>query len=220
VDALSIRPDYAADAVRRVATYTSPPLGDIVADINRESLNLYAEQLLRTLAVERAADSTRQGPPVGSAEDGVRRVKTTLAQAAIDTARVQQVDGSGLSRMNLVSARALVRLLTYMDDHPQPAVRRAFRASLPVGGQDGTLEYRFPSYAPASANVRAKTGTLSNAIALSGYVTAADGTPLAFSLLCNHYIADGSVVRAAQDAVVNALARYRRPAATPPADRQ
>jgi D-alanyl-D-alanine carboxypeptidase/D-alanyl-D-alanine-endopeptidase (penicillin-binding protein 4) len=91
--------------------------------------------------------------------------------------------------------------------HDDPAVSSAFYDSLPKGGEEGTLEYRFQGRAPARANVRAKTGTLSNTSSLSGYVTSERGTPIAFSVFCNHHLADGDQARSAQDVVVNALAQ-------------
>jgi D-alanyl-D-alanine carboxypeptidase/D-alanyl-D-alanine-endopeptidase (penicillin-binding protein 4) len=103
----------------------------------------------------------------------------------------------------------MARLLAHMWSHDRPDVSSAFYESLPVGGRNGTLEYRFRA-GPAGGNVRAKTGTLSNVSALSGYVTTSRGTPLVFSLFCNHYTAETDAVRAAQDVVVNALARLNR----------
>jgi D-alanyl-D-alanine carboxypeptidase/D-alanyl-D-alanine-endopeptidase (penicillin-binding protein 4) len=94
-----------------------------------------------------------------------------------------------------------------MWSHPDRTVRSAFHDSLPVGGRDGTLEYRFRGSAPANGDVRAKTGTLSSVSALTGYIPSARGTPLAFSILCNHHVTESSHVRAAQDVIVNALAR-------------
>lgn len=91
--------------------------------------------------------------------------------------------------------------------HPDAAVSSAFYDSLPKGGQEGTLQYRFQGSAPAANNVRAKTGTLSNTSGLSGYVTSESGTPLAFSVFCNHHLAEGDQVRSAQDVIVNTLAR-------------
>jgi D-alanyl-D-alanine carboxypeptidase/D-alanyl-D-alanine-endopeptidase (penicillin-binding protein 4) len=91
--------------------------------------------------------------------------------------------------------------------HRNPAASSAFYDSLPKGGEEGTLEYRFQGNAPARSNVRAKTGTLSNTSSLSGYVTSERGTPLAFSVFCNHHLAEGDQVRSAQDVIVNALAR-------------
>lgn len=203
-DDLRHPPNYNTSAMRPVATYTSVPLADLVQEMNRESNNLYAEQLLRTLGVEHPVDST--DADAGSAEMGIESAMRTYAQAQIDTSRVQFADGSGLSRHNLVPPTAIIQLLTYMWDHPDDAVRAAFRTSLPQGGRNGTLEYRFRGSNTARERVQAKTGTLSNASALSGYVRSADGTPLAFSIICNHHLAKARVVRAAQDRIVNALA--------------
>lgn len=202
----AIMPQYDSEEVRRVASYTSPPLSEIARTLNQESENLYAEQLLRTLAAERPPESTDEHPP-GSAALGIEAVKKTLVQAEIDTSTIELVDGSGLSHHNMVRPRALVRLLQYMWLHPNPPVSSAFYDSLPQGGQDGTLRYRFRGSAPARANVRAKTGTLSNTSSLSGYVTSERGTPLAFAVLCNHHLAETKEARATQDVIVNALAR-------------
>ncbi|MFB6247867.1 MAG: D-alanyl-D-alanine carboxypeptidase/D-alanyl-D-alanine-endopeptidase [Salinibacter sp.] len=206
LDETALNVQYDSRAVRRVASYTSAPLSAIVQTLNHQSKNLYAEQLLRTLAVEVPPDTEEDLPP-GSSALGVKAVRETLVNAQVDTSRIQLVDGSGLSRQNLVRPTSLVTLLRYMWHHPNPRVRSAFYDSLPEGGRDGTLEYRFQGTAPARSNVRAKTGTLSNTSSLSGYVTSGAGAPLAFSVFCNHHLADGDQVRSAQDVIVNALAR-------------
>jgi D-alanyl-D-alanine carboxypeptidase/D-alanyl-D-alanine-endopeptidase (penicillin-binding protein 4) len=206
VDATGLVPAYDSPSVRRVASYASPPLSTIARTLNHESQNLYAEQLLRTLAAE-VPPATDEDLDPASSPLGVKAVRTTLARAQVDTSRIQLVDGSGLSRQNLVRPRSVVRLLQHMWLHSDPAVSSAFYDSLPKGGQEGTLEYRFQGSAPARANVRAKTGTLSNMSSLSGYVTSEEGTPIAFSIFCNHHLAEGSQVRSAQDVLVNTLAR-------------
>lgn len=205
LDATPLAPQYGADSVRQVGTYRSPPLHQIVRTMNRESQNLYAEQLLRTLAVVNRPDTTSEDLTIGSADLGTLAVRSELAAAGVDTSRVRLADGSGLSRKNYASPRALTRLLEYMWVDAAPAQSSAFYDALPIGGQNGTLEYRFEG-APAEGNVRAKTGTLTGASALSGYVTTAGGTPLSFVILCNHHMAEADAVRAAQDAIVNALA--------------
>lgn len=207
VDRMSIKPDYEDDSVTRVATYTSPPLAKIVRTMNHESQNLYAEQLLRTLAVVNPPDTTAEEMKTGSAALGAFAVKSELSRAGVDTSLVQVVDGSGLSRKNLVSPRAMTRLLEHMWVDVGPERSSAFYDSLPKGGEEGTLEYRFLHGAPARGVVRAKTGTLSNVSSLSGYVKSDSGTPLSFVIFCNHHLTDTDDVRDAQDAIVNALAR-------------
>ena len=206
IDELDRVPAYTAADVRPIASYTSVPLSNIVQELNRESNNLYAEQVLRTLGVVHPADSVEDDVEMGSAEMGVAAAMRTYATAQIDTSRIQFADGSGLSRHNLVTPTSVIQLLTHMWNHPRDAVNSAFFASLPVGGRNGTLEYRFQGRARAQGRVQAKTGTLSNASSLSGVVPAADGTPLAFSILCNHHVTESDSIRAAQDAIVNALA--------------
>jgi len=206
LDDTALSPRYDAPNVRRVASYTSTPLASIARTLNHESRNLYAEQLLRTLAVE-VPPKTEEDLDPGSSPLGVKAVRETLVRAGVDTSRVQLVDGSGLSRQNLLQPRAIVQLLQHMWLHDDPAVSSAFYDSLPKGGEEGTLEYRFQGRDPARANVRAKTGTLSNTSSLSGYVTSERGTPIAFSVFCNHHLADGDQARSAQDVVVNALAQ-------------
>ncbi len=211
VDEMPLKPAY-DERFRRLATYTSPPLSEIAASLQKESLNLYAEQLLRTLGARRPVpESALEDEDIepGSAEMGAAAAQHTFAAAGVDTSALRLADGSGLSRMNLVSPESTVALLRYMRGHPDAAVREAFVEALPVGGVDGTLQRRFQRGA-ARGNVRAKTGTLTSASALSGYVTTAAGTPLAFALFCNHYTARTSRVRQAQDVVVQALAAYRR----------
>ncbi len=190
---------------RPVATYVSPRLDAIARVMNHESLNLYAEQLLRTVGALRPVPEETSLTP-GSAAMGAAVVKRLLARAGANTARVRLADGSGLSRMNGVTPDALTALLRYMARHPNAAVARAFRASLPLGGRDGTLKYRFRGDAPARERVRAKTGTLTGVNALAGYVTTRAGTELAFAILCNHHTTRSRTIRRLEDALVNRLA--------------
>ncbi|MEX1055789.1 MAG: D-alanyl-D-alanine carboxypeptidase/D-alanyl-D-alanine-endopeptidase, partial [Rhodothermales bacterium] len=192
--------------LRQIAVHTSAPLSDIVAGINKPSQNLYADMVLKTLGAELPAEDEDLEP--GSSGMGIEVAMTTFSRAGIDTSRIQLVDGSGLSSMNLVTPDMTTSLLTYMWSHPSLDVREAFYRSLPIAGTEGTLRNRLTS-GPARENLRAKTGSLSNVSTLSGYLRAEDGTPLAFSLMSNHYTTRTADVRTAQDAVVNLLARYR-----------
>lgn len=208
VDSLADRPDYVGGGLRRVAVHTSRPLSDVVRMINKPSQNLYAEMLLKTLAAERAGAPGTQNLVHGSTEMGLKVAERTFARAGIDTEILQLVDGSGLSRRNLVTPEMTAALLRYMWNHPDEAVREAFYASLPIAGVDGSLRNRLRS-GPAYRHVRAKTGTLGNVSSLSGYVRSARGTPLAFVMMTNHYTAGSQAVRNAQDAIATLLARYQ-----------
>lgn len=207
VDDLSIKPDLSSGRMRLIATHRSEPLKEIVRVLNKRSHNLYAEQLLRTLGAVNPVEDPELEP--GSAEMGIARAMHTYAAAGVDTSRIQLVDGSGLSRMNLVTAEMTSALLGYMYRHVDDSTKSAFIRSLPIGGVDGTLEHRFTN-GPAHGKVKAKTGTVSNASSLSGYVTSAMETPYSFVLMANHYTVKTSAVRNAQDRIVELLAAYRR----------
>jgi D-alanyl-D-alanine carboxypeptidase/D-alanyl-D-alanine-endopeptidase (penicillin-binding protein 4) len=177
---------------RVVATRTSPPLSQIVTVTNKVSQNLHAELLLRLLGSAQGDD--------GSIAQGVRVVRQFLVSAGIDPLDFSFDDGSGLSPQDLITPRATTALLVYAARQSWGA---EYRASLPVGGVDGSLAGRFTQPA-LKGRVFAKTGTLSQVNALSGYLIAADGRTLAFSVLSNDYVGAGS--RATLDSVVAAVA--------------
>jgi D-alanyl-D-alanine carboxypeptidase/D-alanyl-D-alanine-endopeptidase (penicillin-binding protein 4) len=114
-------------------------------------------------------------------------------------------DGSGLSRYDYASAAAIVQVLAHVWHDER--FRGPFAAALPVAGHDGTLASRMKD-GPLDRRVQAKTGTISNARALSGYLTRDDGEHVAFSIIVNNYTAPNAQI----DAVVErALARVQRP---------
>lgn len=205
MDDLATKPRYEMRRFRKQTTYTSPPLEELVETFNKESQNLYGELFIRTLGALHPVNDPDIEP--GSAEMGLEAAMATFARAKIDTSRIKLVDGSGLSRMNLVTANMTSNLLHYMWDHPYATVRQAFYNSLPVGGIDGTLEDRFRSGA-GFRNVRAKTGTLTGASSLSGYVFSKAETPYLFVLMCNNYTIKTSKVRKTQDLIIDLLSNY------------
>src|SRR5690606_4997007 len=146
---------------------------------------------------------------LASADDGHKAAWPVFGAVGIDTLQLNLADGSGMSRMNLVTPEMTTTLLKYMWNHPDQQIRDAFINSLPRGGEEiGTLRTMFQS-GPATASLAAKTGTLGYARALSGYVTAADGTPLAFSIMINHHTRGGNQTNRAITNVVNTLARFK-----------
>jgi D-alanyl-D-alanine carboxypeptidase/D-alanyl-D-alanine-endopeptidase (penicillin-binding protein 4) len=195
-----------------VASYTSPSLGEIVYILNKRSQNMFAENLLKTVGAHhkmRIEEIDQTAGLEASARDGFRASWPVFGAAGIDTTRLQLADGSGMSRVNLVSPDMTTRLLRYMWHHGNKAVRDAFIHSLPLGGEPiGTLRTMFRS-GPASASVAAKTGTIGYARALSGYVTAADGTPLAFSIMVNHHTAGNVPANRVIESLVNKLAEFK-----------
>jgi len=159
----------------------SLPLADIVREVGKPSQNLYADLLLAHLGEKsRAADT-----PVDQTSEslGIRELDQFLAEAGIRRGEVIFEEGSGLSRNNLATPNATVTLLRLMNGHKYA---QAYLDALPLAGVDGSLKNRMKG-TPAVGNVRAKTGTLRWAHALSGYVTTAAGEHLAFSLMLNRY---------------------------------
>jgi serine-type D-Ala-D-Ala carboxypeptidase/endopeptidase (penicillin-binding protein 4) len=142
-----------------LAHVLSPPLGQIVRFMDRQSDNFTAELLLKQLG---AADGS-----VGTSAEGALVVRSALSEAGIPLAGVRIADGSGLSSLDRLTARAIVGMLRAAWDDPE--IRPAFVTALAVAGQSGTLKDRL-RHAPARGVVLAKTGTTSLASALSGFV--------------------------------------------------
>ncbi len=138
----------------------------------------------------------------GSRAQGLAAVHAILAQAGVDADDVVQVDGSGLSTHDLVTPQAMVRLLLWARRQPWFA---AWQASLPVAGVDGTLAARFP-HGPVRGRLQAKTGTLGESRALTGYLRCASGRLVALSIMVDSH-APGAADRDAMDRMVEAIYR-------------
>lgn len=161
---------------KELASISSPPLANIIAEMNRESINLYAELLFRDAAHATGTDQ------VGSAQTGLATLRTLLSsKIAARPEDVQVSDGSGLSVLDRVTPRSMVELLSFAH---QAAWGPTFHASLPLEGESGTLRHR-ARQTPARGNLHAKTGTTNTVASLGGYVTAKDGEILAFSFIYN-----------------------------------
>ena len=177
-----------------LASRTSLPLRVDLVLTNKVSQNLHAELDLHQLGVLYGN---------GSTVDGARVVRSWLQQrVTIDPRDFIFFDGSGLSGHDLVTPRAITTLLHYATTQPWGA---EWKASLPVGGVDGSLRGRFPD-APLKEHVFAKTGTLSEARALSGYVDCASGQTLLFSVMVNAHAPRTSDDQKAMDRIVAAIA--------------
>jgi D-alanyl-D-alanine carboxypeptidase/D-alanyl-D-alanine-endopeptidase (penicillin-binding protein 4) len=169
-----------------IATQQSPPFSMIAAQTLKPSQNLYTELILRTLGKVTPPPATTSTLGQTSEELGLEAVKSFLKTVGIRPEALVLDDGSGLSRNDMITAEASVQLLTFMSKHRYANV---FRDALPIAGVDGTLRNRFKG-TPAENNVRAKTGSLSSAASLGGYLTTAGGEKLAFSILVNNYPRD------------------------------
>ncbi len=197
IDELASPPD--ASNARVVLTHASSPLAEIGKVMLKVSQNLYADTLLKVVG---RAD----GVP-GSAQSGRKVVNRVLEGWGVAPNRYVQVDGSGLSRYNFLTAEVLATILTHMSRDDR--LREAFVDALPVAGKDGTLASRMKGTL-AEGNARAKTGSISNARALSGFVTTRDGEHLVFSMIANNFNVPQSRVDAMIDAAISHLAGFKR----------
>jgi D-alanyl-D-alanine carboxypeptidase/D-alanyl-D-alanine-endopeptidase (penicillin-binding protein 4) len=179
------------EAALPLASVDSPTIAQIITSMNVPSDNFTAETLIKTLGATYRGD--------GSTASGAGVVRSTVAQMGV---RTHAVDGSGLSRSNRTSPKAVVSLLTAMDES-ELAV--PFEGSLPVAGRTGTLRDRM-RHSAARDDCQAKTGTLSNVSALAGYCRTRDGGRVAFAFLMN-YVYPWAAQRL-QDNMASALARY------------
>lgn len=192
-----------------IAKLESPPLSLIAAKTMKPSQNMYTETILRTIG-----EQFRRAPITGpngttnnetpstadSAEIGFAQVKRFLTQIGIPEDGIIQHDGSGLSRHDLITPSAVVRLYTYMAKESKYS--QVWRDALSIAGVDGTLKNRFVG-TRAALNVRGKTGTIDQVSALSGYVTTAGGEQLVFSFVVNAVNEGRTRTSAIDDIVVN-----------------
>lgn len=175
-----------------LAQIESPTLASIVRYMDKESDNFTAELLLKQLGAVVLDRGTSAG--------GASVVMQTLAEGGVPTTGVRIVDGSGLSQLDRLTANAVAAILRAAWN--DQAVRPAFVAALPVAGVNGTLQDRLRT--PVTrGRVLAKTGTTSDASALSGYVS----TRFVFTVLQNGHPLQSWWARRAQDRFVQVLAR-------------
>jgi D-alanyl-D-alanine carboxypeptidase/D-alanyl-D-alanine-endopeptidase (penicillin-binding protein 4) len=157
-----------------LAEHVSAPLGDAVKLINKISQNLHTEMLLRTVA--------RQSGPWATPDELMKIPADFYAAVGIEPGDVIQSDASGLSRHDLVTPRAIVALLGFAQ---KQSWFGTYYASLPVAGQDGTLEDRMKN-TPAAGRIHAKTGSVEHVRTLSGFAETPGGRRLIFSFLSNN----------------------------------
>jgi D-alanyl-D-alanine carboxypeptidase/D-alanyl-D-alanine-endopeptidase (penicillin-binding protein 4) len=177
-----------------LAAHISVPVAQDITVLTKTSQNLHAELLLRLLGKLEGSE--------GSFEEGARVVRQFMVNAGVDDGDFFLYDGSGMSPDDRVAPRAFTRLLTYAARQPWGA---AWRATLPVAGIDGTLQNRFKN-TPLAGKLWAKTGTLNESTALSGYLTAASGQTVAFSILVNGRRPGSEAEAKAVDKIVEAIA--------------
>ncbi|MGF1518351.1 MAG: D-alanyl-D-alanine carboxypeptidase/D-alanyl-D-alanine-endopeptidase [Nodosilinea sp.] len=182
-----------------LASTVSPPVGELLLVANRDSDNLAAEVLFKTLGV-RAGGAGQEASQAGGAA-----VKAALGELGVNVLPLRVADGSGLSRHNLVSPVAFAETLQAMAVHPQGSV---FRQSLAIAAQSGTLRNRFGGTALAG-RLQGKTGALTGNVSLSGYVQPPNYAPLVFSIVINHSNQHASLLREKIDQLLLLVAQLQ-----------
>jgi D-alanyl-D-alanine carboxypeptidase/D-alanyl-D-alanine-endopeptidase (penicillin-binding protein 4) len=179
-----------------IATWTSPPLSEIIPAILQPSQNWIAETVARTLGAIQENRGTWAG-----AMQAERRYLVDVAR--LDSTSFSLRDASGLSAQNLLSPRALVYILHHVS---RASWANLYRQALPTPGlRGGTLSNRL---AGLEGKVFAKTGTIANVNSLSGYITTRNGRELIFSIMTNSSGRSAAQVRRAIDRLVVAMADW------------
>jgi D-alanyl-D-alanine carboxypeptidase/D-alanyl-D-alanine-endopeptidase (penicillin-binding protein 4) len=176
-----------------LAEHVSLPLIEDVRVTNKTSQNLHAELALHLVG--------KLSGFSGSFEGGSAAVKQFLAQAGVKDEEFVLLDGSGLSRRDLVTPNAVVQLLLYASHQTWGT---AYEGSLPIAAVDGSLSERFLN-TPAAGLIHAKTGTLSHVNALSGYGQTVQGRKFVFSIFCNNHNLGSAKILPVIDSIVQLL---------------
>lgn len=187
----AVKPGTVPPDKPELAWHLSPPLYQIIRNMNKESDNFTAEMIFRYLSAD-GGDSAQSN-----------KLAEMLSNIGFGQESFRIVDGSGLSRYNLCSPEQLVKVLS--DLYNDPALRPELLVSLPIAGTDGTLSQRFveENY---KGKIRAKTGTLTGASSLAGFVFASQNKTYCFAIMFNNYVSKANSVRAIQDSIIARLA--------------
>jgi D-alanyl-D-alanine carboxypeptidase/D-alanyl-D-alanine-endopeptidase (penicillin-binding protein 4) len=197
VDMDDVQPRLDVSTAALLHVHRSPPLRELARPLLKDSVNLYAEAVMRQttgLAGGRRND------------DALAALAARMQTWGLPPDGLQIVDGSGLSRRNGLTAATLVGVLTRMFDGDAAS---PWMTGLPMAGRDGLLMRRFRGTA-AEGNLRAKTGTMSNIRSLAGYVTSQDGEPFAFAIILNGFEGTGTQAQTAVDRIAVSVAEFTR----------
>ena len=186
------------DNLTPIYSHRSIPLKKIIKELNKNSNNFYAEQLLKTMGLEIFN--------YGTSANGARACKGIFNTMGVNPDNMVMADGSGLSRLDLVTPKQIVNLLSFMYKSDE---FQNFYGSLPIAGIDGTLINRMKKTA-AENNVRAKAGYNNNISSLSGYLRTFGGENLVFSIMVNNFVTSPSLATYIQDNVCNRLINFIR----------
>ena len=196
IDDVQPRPDVASSTV--LYTHRSQPLSAIAKAMLKDSINLYGEALMRLNAAPGVTPATN--------DMALEALRKRLDAWGVSKDAEHLVDGSGLSRRDLIAPESLYALLKKMFE---PAGTSPFISGLPLAGVDGSLASRMKG-TPAENNLRAKTGTMSNIRSLAGYLTTRDGEHLAIVVIVNNYEGTGADANESIDNMAVRLAEFTR----------
>ena len=179
-----------------IVVHESAPLSQLLYAVGKNSDNFYAEMIFKSISGE------LQKKPAKSADSAELITKWLEKQGLMEPGVVIK-NGSGLYDANRLTTSMVVSLLRTV--YRDPTIAPEYIAQLAIGGVDGTLHKRFSNRSQHRA-IRAKTGTLDDVIALSGFVIGPPGkSPIAFSILCNHVAGKGAAAREGIDALVRTI---------------
>lgn len=179
------------DEYTLLSMHESEPVRDLLKQINKESSNFYTEMMLKTAAAEHYGAQ-------GSTELGLALVKDFALSMEMDTTKIELTDGSGMAPATLMTVEDLTKLMVEMQERPDFA---AYKNSMSLAGIDGSLQHRFKN-TPLYRKIYGKTGYVSGVRALSGYMTAASGKPLIFSIITNNHTEKTSYIDAVHDSIL------------------
>lgn len=183
---------------RALTETISPSLGEIIEVLNKESVNLYAEHLVKELGRKFRNDA--------SAYSGLSVIKGFIADSGIDAGCIIMEDGSGLSPLNAVNASGLTRLLFYMKNDSRYS--EIFLNSLPAAGREGTLRYYFRDPAFDGA-MKAKSGSMTRVRAYAGYIKTKTGNDLIFCIIVNNFTGpSGNIVSHIEEILKEIIITY------------
>jgi len=182
------------DTSKIVVLSISPALFEIIELMNKESINLYAETLLKQIGLMVSGN--------GSTLAGTKAMKEFWASKGINTNNLFLADGSGLSRQNALTAKTLVDILVYMKNHSQWF--DAFENSIPITGLEGTQKYYFQE-SVLKGKARAKTGSMTRVRSMAGYMTTQSGKEVAFAIIINNYNVTTASMKTQMEALIENL---------------
>lgn len=176
--------------------HESPKLDEILKILMKKSQNMYAETMVKIMGYEESG--------TGSFSEGRKVVEEVLSNFGVEPNTYAYMDGSGLSRYNFISPSQIVKILKGMR---KSEFWEVWKEALPIAGIDGTLKRRMRD-SKAEKNVLAKTGTISNVRALSGYLQTASGEDIVFSFLVNSHLLSSRDTELITDKVLSIIAEY------------